>query len=81
MKPITLLDELIVCLSPVDITPSSELTTPGLPSNWTIRISKTHNQEYYYNKKTNESQWLPPTGTDEGKLQEYLKLQLQDQQK
>ncbi|GME74535.1 unnamed protein product [Ambrosiozyma monospora] len=39
-------------------------------------MSKTHNQEYYYNKKTNESQWSPPDGTDSTKLQEYLKLNL-----
>lgn len=48
----------------------------GLPQDWTIKISKTHNQEYYYNVSTNESQWEPPTDTDLEKLNDYLKKHL-----
>ena len=44
----------------------------GLPPNWTIRVSKTHNKEYYLNQATKESSWDPPFGTDENVLKEYL---------
>lgn len=44
----------------------------GLPDDWTIRISRTHDHEYFYNTVTGESQWDAPEGTDEDKLQEYL---------
>ncbi|TID29522.1 hypothetical protein CANINC_001917 [Pichia inconspicua] len=48
------------------------ITATGLPENWTIRISKTHDQEYYFNTETKTSQWEPPSGTDQAKLDEYL---------
>lgn len=50
------------------------MTNPytGLPDDWTIRISKTHDQEYYFNKETEESQWEPPANTDTAKLDAYL---------
>ncbi|ODV94864.1 hypothetical protein PACTADRAFT_34618 [Pachysolen tannophilus NRRL Y-2460] len=44
----------------------------GLPPSWTIKISKTHNREYYYNSETEESSWEPPYGTDTEKLKQYL---------
>lgn len=48
----------------------------GLPDDWTIRISRTHNHEYYFNKQTEESQWEPPTGTDMDALNDYLSKKL-----
>ncbi|GMM29144.1 peptidylprolyl isomerase [Martiniozyma asiatica (nom. inval.)] len=53
----------------------------GLPNGWTIQISKTHNQEYYLNRKSLESQWEPPAGTDQSKLDEYLGKKLHRPQK
>lgn len=44
----------------------------GLPPNWAIRVSKTHNKEYFLNQATRESSWEPPFGTDPQKLQSYL---------
>ncbi len=43
-----------------------------MPENWTIRISRTHNREYYYNTDTKKSQWIPPEGTNESQLEAYL---------
>ncbi|VEU23918.1 DEKNAAC105140 [Brettanomyces naardenensis] len=48
----------------------------GLPEGWTIRISRTYDQEYYYNNSTGESRWEPPEGTDEDKLNLYLSKKL-----
>ncbi|KAK6198854.1 peptidyl-prolyl cis-trans isomerase [Scheffersomyces amazonensis] len=45
----------------------------GLPPGWTIRLSRGHNKEYYYNQSTNESSWEPPFGSDNDKLNEYLR--------
>ncbi|KAI5953535.1 ESS1 [Candida jiufengensis] len=44
----------------------------GLPPNWTIKVSKTHNKEYYLNQQTNESSWDPPYGTDKETLNSYI---------
>ncbi|ODQ79740.1 hypothetical protein BABINDRAFT_61952 [Babjeviella inositovora NRRL Y-12698] len=44
----------------------------GLPSGWSIRTSRTHNQEYYYNDETKESSWEAPSGTDIVQLKAYL---------
>lgn len=44
----------------------------GLPPQYAIRISRTHNREYYLNLTTNESSWEPPAGTDSNKLHKYL---------
>lgn len=44
----------------------------GLPKFWTIRVSRTHNVEYFYNKATKESSWEAPEGTDEENLKKYL---------
>lgn len=44
----------------------------GLPPNWTIRVSRTHNREYFYNQSTKDSSWEFPFGTDNAKLQLYL---------
>lgn len=44
----------------------------GLPPNYTIRVSRTHNREYFLNISTNESSWEPPAGTDKQKLDNYL---------
>lgn len=52
------------------------MSDTGLPPNWVIRVSKTHNKEYFLNQSTKESSWDPPFGTDNDKLQTYLsKLQ------
>ncbi|KAG5421680.1 ESS1 [Candida metapsilosis] len=45
----------------------------GLPPNWTIRVSKTHDKEYFLNHATKESSWDPPYGTDMEVLNEYLR--------
>ncbi|KAI5966551.1 ESS1 [Candida pseudojiufengensis] len=44
----------------------------GLPPNWTIKVSKTHNKEYYLNQSTKESSWDPPYGTDKETLNSYI---------
>ena len=47
-------------------------TSTGLPPNWTIRVSRTHNKEYFLNQSTNESSWDPPYGTDKEVLNPYI---------
>ncbi|EGV61409.1 peptidyl-prolyl cis-trans isomerase Pin1 [Yamadazyma tenuis] len=44
----------------------------GLPENYAIQVSRTHNREYYVNNVTGESSWEPPAGTDKQKLDKYL---------
>lgn len=44
----------------------------GLPPGWVIKVSKTHNKEYFLNQATNESSWEAPFATDGGKLKAYL---------
>ncbi|CCE83178.1 Piso0_003750 [Millerozyma farinosa CBS 7064] len=44
----------------------------GLPPGWTIRVSRTHNTEYFLKQSTKESSWEPPFGTDKDKLKKYL---------
>ncbi|QEL59901.1 hypothetical protein CJJ09_001988 [Candidozyma auris] len=44
----------------------------GLPPSWSLRVSKTHNEPYYYNQATKESSWEPPYGTDSDKLNAYV---------
>lgn len=44
----------------------------GLPPGWAIKVSRTHNKEYYLNQATKESLWEPPFGSDEPKLKEYI---------
>ncbi|GAO50939.1 hypothetical protein G7K_5058-t1 [Saitoella complicata NRRL Y-17804] len=46
----------------------------GLPPNWEIRHSKTKGIPYYYNNKTSESRWEPPTDADSAKLSAYMAL-------
>lgn len=53
----------------------------GLPDNWTIRISKTHNHEYFLNTDNSTSQWTPPEGTDTTKLNTYLSNNLHQPEK
>lgn len=48
------------------------MTDTGLPPNWAIRVSRTHNKEYFLNQATKESAWEPPFGTDNDKLNKYL---------
>lgn len=48
------------------------MTDTGLPPGWVIRISKTHNKEYFLNQATNESSWEAPFATDNDKLKQYL---------
>ncbi|CAK9438372.1 uncharacterized protein LODBEIA_P25960 [Lodderomyces beijingensis] len=50
----------------------STSTSTGLPPNWTIKISKTHNKEYYLNQSTKESSWDPPYGTNKEQLALYI---------
>lgn len=45
----------------------------GLPPGWTLRVSRTHSKEYYYNPSTKESSWEPPFGSDNEKLDSYVK--------
>ncbi|OWB68832.1 RNA polymerase II core binding protein [[Candida] boidinii] len=52
--------------------PSGVSQYSGLPSNWTIKLSKTHDQEYFFNKSTNESSWYPPEGTNKEILADYV---------
>ena len=47
-------------------------TSTGLPPNWTIRVSRSHNKEYFLNQSTNESSWDPPYGTDKEVLNAYI---------
>ena len=47
-------------------------TSTGLPPNWTIKVSRTHNKEYFLNQSTNESSWDPPYGTDTEVLNAYI---------
>ncbi|KAJ2720744.1 peptidyl-prolyl cis-trans isomerase Pin1 [Coemansia sp. Benny D115] len=42
----------------------------ALPPNWQVGISSQYNIEYYFNKVTGESQWTPPTSTQEGSTRE-----------
>ncbi|CAH2353014.1 peptidyl-prolyl cis-trans isomerase Ess1p [[Candida] railenensis] len=44
----------------------------GLPPGWVIKVSKTHNKEYFLNQATNESSWEAPFATDGDKLKAYL---------
>ncbi|CAK7896208.1 peptidyl-prolyl cis-trans isomerase Ess1p [[Candida] anglica] len=48
------------------------MTETGLPPGWAIRLSKTHNKEYFLNQATKESSWEAPFGTDNDKLKTYL---------
>jgi len=48
-------------------------TSTGLPPGWAIRVSRTHNKEYFYNASTKESSWEPPFGSDDAKVTEYIK--------
>lgn len=48
-------------------------TATGLPPGWAIRVSRTHNKEYFLNQATSESTWEAPFGSDDAKLAEYLK--------
>lgn len=44
----------------------------GLPPCWSIKVSRTHNREYFFNQATSESLWEPPYGSESVKLNEYL---------
>lgn len=48
-------------------------TSTGLPPGWSIRVSRTHNKEYYYNSASKESSWEPPFGSDNDRVAEYVK--------
>ena len=48
----------------------------GLPPEWEVRVSKTKQMPYYFNRETNESSWQPPPNSDLGVLQEYLATNL-----
>lgn len=55
-----------------DTNPPQTNPHTGLPDEWTIRLSRTHDQEYFFNKETEQSQWDAPPGTDTAKLEQYL---------
>ena len=61
-------------VSPLCQTPSINFSvqSTGLPADWEIRVSKTRNLPYYFNRATNESRWEPPEGTDTALLASYL---------
>ncbi|KAJ1882378.1 peptidyl-prolyl cis-trans isomerase Pin1 [Coemansia sp. RSA 486] len=40
-------------------------TNSALPPNWVVRLSKSRNINYYFNKVTGESQWDAPTSSDD----------------
>jgi peptidyl-prolyl cis-trans isomerase NIMA-interacting 1 len=44
----------------------------GLPPEWEVRVSKTRQMPYYFNRETNESRWEPPPNTDTATLSNYL---------
>lgn len=44
----------------------------GLPPSWVLKVSSTHNKEYYLNQATGESSWETPYGTNLDKLTPYL---------
>lgn len=44
-------------------------------------MSKTRQHEYYFNTKTEESQWTPPEGTDQAVLDGYLAKKLHTPEK
>lgn len=48
----------------------------GLPENWEVRHSQSHDLPYYYNSKSGESSWEPPEGSDLVKLKEYLTVKM-----
>lgn len=45
----------------------------GLPPSWSIKVSRTHQQPYFYNQATRESSWEPPYGSDNEKTESYIK--------
>ncbi|ONH66861.1 Peptidyl-prolyl cis-trans isomerase pin1 [Cyberlindnera fabianii] len=47
------------------------MTATGLPSGWTIKFSRSHQRDYYFNPDTRESVWEPPAGTDIAQLEAY----------
>ncbi|QSL64772.1 hypothetical protein MERGE_002074 [Pneumocystis wakefieldiae] len=44
----------------------------GLPEDWEIRCSRSRNLPYYYNMKTHESFWEPPSDADLEVLRDYM---------
>lgn len=50
------------------------MTDTGLPPGWTLCVSRTHNRAYYLNQATKELSWEAPFGTDQAKLDAYVRL-------
>ncbi|KAK9475467.1 peptidyl-prolyl cis-trans isomerase [Dipodascopsis tothii] len=46
--------------------------TTGLPANWEVKQSRSHNIPYYFNTATRESSWEPPAGTNADELKTYM---------
>lgn len=44
----------------------------GIPTGWSVRLSKTKNAPYFFNQATQEATWQPPYGSDTDKVQAYL---------
>ncbi|CDK29651.1 unnamed protein product [Kuraishia capsulata CBS 1993] len=53
-------------------SPKAVSSYTGLPEGWQIRISKSHNTEYFYNPTTQESTWNAPEGSNEDLLNSYV---------
>jgi len=47
-------------------------TETGLPPDWEVRHSNSKNLPYYFNSKTHESRWEPPSEADTEKLKSYM---------
>jgi NIMA-interacting peptidyl-prolyl cis-trans isomerase 1 len=48
------------------------MSESGLPEGWQVRHSKSRNLPYYFNAKTSESRWEPPSGTNTELLASYM---------
>ncbi|KAL3845497.1 hypothetical protein ACJIZ3_002900 [Penstemon smallii] len=50
------------------------LATPSLPEDWIDAFDETSGQKYYYNRKTNVSQWEHPGGQQQATSQQYDRM-------
>lgn len=50
----------------------SNVTETGLPKPWTVRYSRSHKREYFFDPETKQSVWEAPENTDQAKLGAYL---------
>lgn len=57
-------------------TIATPLSETGLPANWEVRHSQSHDLPYYFNVESGQSSWEPPEGADVQKLKEYLTVNM-----